>query len=738
MNGTPPALRLPSLLPTLYPHSLHQTVLPSLLWRSPVRCKPIWYRPMSGALALLLSMMLLPVVLAAADGNVTFRDIIADGSAGVTYARTPSPRLATLEAQRMQETYVFPDDVIQTPIKPHGVPGVVAFDYDGDGDLDLYVTNGPGTSNSLLANRLMETGTLFFEDVADQAGVGATDQDSSGVVAGDLDNDGDQDLYVLGTGEPNRLFENRGNGSFRDVTAASGTAGGALETNTSATLGDLDGDGLLDIVIAGASTFEHQPAIFIPFTPENVPNSVFKNLGNLRFTDASDSSGIRMQGGVLPQFAQAATLTHSIAAVDIDLDGDVDIISGDDQGVVPGRLVGGIDQGILHVFENDGTGHFVDTNEARGLNLIGGWMGLSFGDFDGDGRLDFFGSNFGSYAPQNFPLVLPFPGAYNSRWFLQQEDGRFVHPGLGSLVALPFGWGTSTADFDNDGDLDIIFQGGIDVGPLAVADNPGSLLFNDGNGVFRYDHAALAASVEHERRMVSGVATGDLNRDGFTDMISVSSFDAPAPIPLVPFPPLGGPFDASALFVPTFLPTATPGVFVPNRQIPELPDGSLSVEISSGNDNRWIAVDVIGSVGRTARGKVNRDGVGAVVRFSPHGGKSMLRPIIAGSSYASQDSLTAGFGLGSAHSGTVEVLWPGGVRNRLYGVHAGERIRFPEIPVSIDDQDLSFGRYVSRVRHALRDLRRNGTIDRAEQRRFFFSALLAFLDRDDEHDEHDG
>lgn len=670
---------------------------------------------------------LLLAVSAVADNEVTFHDIVADGTANLVYARTPSPRLATLEALTQQPTYLVPQDVIVTPLKPRGIPGIVVLDYDGDGDEDLYVTNGPGTSNSLFANRLYETGNLVFEDVGDQAGVGAIDQDSSGAVAGDLDNDGDPDLYVLGTGEANRLFENLGNGHFVDITAASGTAAGTLDNHTSATLGDLDGDGLVDIIVGGASTFETQPAIFFPFVPENVPNTVFMNRGGLVFTDESEASGIRVQGGLLPEFAHAATLTHAIAAVDIDLDGDVDVITADDQAAVPSAEFGGTDQGVLHVFENDGSGQLVDTTAARGLDETGAWMGLSFGDFDRNGRLDLFGSNFGSYATDSFGLQLG-PDRYNSRWYLQQSDGTFVHPGLGALGATPFGWGTSAADFDNDGDTDLIFHGGLDVGPFVLADNPGTLLINDGQAEFRYDANAFEGSVDHQRRIVHGVATSDLNQDGFVDIISVSNFDAPPPIPLVPFPGMGSPFDATATLIPTFVPTATPGVFVFNDALPPFPDGSLSIEISSGNANGSVAVDVVGSIGLTGRGRVNRDGIGAVVRFRPHGGKSVLRPIIAGSSYASQDSLTANFGLGSARFGRVEVLWPGGVRNRLYGAYDGERIRFPEIPVSFDDPNISLGLYLFRVKRALRDLRRQGEISRFERRRFFISAFLAFLD----------
>ena len=113
-------------------------------------------------------------------------------------------------------------DVPLAPIKSRGAPGVALLDYDRDGDLDIYVTNGPGTPNSLYRNLVSERGEVRFKDVAERAGVDATDQDGTGTCFGDIDNDGDHDLLVLGYNEPHRLFENRGNGRFRDISAASG------------------------------------------------------------------------------------------------------------------------------------------------------------------------------------------------------------------------------------------------------------------------------------------------------------------------------------------------------------------------------------------------------------------------------------------------------------------------------------------------------------------------------------
>ncbi len=121
-----------------------------------------------------------------ADGGITFHDIAANDGAGIAYRHVLS--------------------VIGNSMKHHGAPGVAILDYDNDGDQDLYATNGQGASNSLYRNQLVETGQLTFVDVADQAGVAAADQDSTGVCYGDLDNDGDPDLLVLGHRSANLRF----------------------------------------------------------------------------------------------------------------------------------------------------------------------------------------------------------------------------------------------------------------------------------------------------------------------------------------------------------------------------------------------------------------------------------------------------------------------------------------------------------------------------------------------------
>jgi len=685
-------------------------------------CAPL---PMASALVLLSALVHSPPTLSDAQ-RLFFTNIAADPSTGIGYARGPSANKVILDQLKEQGIVNFAALNVRArmPGKPRGAPGVAILDYDRDGDLDIYVSNGPGRANSLYSNQYVQTGVLQFVDVARDAGVGLVADDSSGVCFGDMDNDGDQDLIVLNLAGPNRLLRNRGDGRFVEEGEAAGIADRTHHPSSCA-LGDVNGDGYLDLVVGNTfDNWDHRLPL-MTFDNDHLmeANQLFISQGGMTFQDASTGSGIE----------NPARVTWALALVDYDADGDVDLVTADDQGAKAPAKYGGVDHGYVRLFRNDGTGHFTNETMERGTDRPGAWMGLAFGDFDRDGRLDIYATNTGYYFPRLLERLLGFPeilGEWASGAFMAGPDGHFRFPGVGALVGVPFGWGVAAVDYDNDNDTDIIYHGGIDMGAYVDASNPGTVLRNDGMGNFDYDEGALDGSVDHTRRSVQGLATGDLDNDGFVDIVTVASQIWPKPFPLVPYlPPFmqaGSVFDATASIWPTFAPVDPVDWSQGFRATGLEPaDGDLAIEINSGNKNHWVKVRTLGTVGLTDHGRANRDGVGALVRFHARGGETDIHPVLAGSSYASQGSLELLFGLGRHHGGTLEVLWPGGVRNRLYGVRAGEMVVFPEIPCGFDDHSMS-GREYQRCLHTELDhLVEQGVIDRRQGRRFFRSGLRA-------------
>ena len=653
-----------------------------------------------------------------AEGEIQFRDVSLES--GITFESQPSGRIGE-RAEIIESLPVPIAEFLATvrpnyALKPNGVPGVALLDFDSDGDEDIYVTNGPGAPNSLYSNQLVEHGSMSFIDIGIQAGVDATDQDSCGVCFGDIDNNGFPDMYVLGVGESNLLFLNHGDGTFSDITQQAGVDGENRHA-TACSFGDVNNDGLIDLVVANSyDDWSHNLGIIPgPTYPGFEHNQLFLNQGDGDFLDISEASGIMEVSNMSGPGLSGAAHTWAIAMVDYDQDGDIDIFSADTQGANPTPGEESERRGWIRIFRNDGQGNFNDVTVASNLDQEGAWMGLTFGDYDCDGEIDFFATNGGDYGGPDRRSAL----------YYGSESGQFTFGGPSQANA--FGWGTSSLDYDNDGDLDLVYQGGIDLLNVIFLDNPGVVYNNEGNcsGNMVWDQDAL--EIDHRFRTVEGVASGDLDGDGFYDVVSVSSFDIVPNDFILPFTLVAGPFDSpfdDVVLLLNVLPgSIMPGFVVEGDPDLQLPNGKLVLERNSAdNGNRWAKVSLRGSVGTLNQGRVNRDGIGAIVSLTPKGGAKVTRPLLGGASYASQDSLELGFGLGHKRSGLVEVLWPGGTRNRAK-IRAGETVLLPEIPCDYDSRFEHFPGYLRCVVRSLTSLARERVIRPQQISRLFKGAL---------------
>ena len=393
--------------------------------------------------------------------------------------------------------------------------GLALFDFDRDGDVDIYFLNGAplkGTKvNVIPRNRLYRNdGKWTFTDVTEQAGVGNTGF-GLGVAAGDYDNDGDLDLYVNNYG-PNCLYRNNGDGTFTDVTAQAGVAN-SHKVGACAHFLDMDKDGDLDLFVANYLDFTYENHLFrfskgIPkYTgPTDFPpmaNNLYRNNGDGSFTDVTHSSGIAEHrgwgmGGV---------------CADYDNDGDTDIYVAND--VYANFL-----------FENDGTGRFTERGLMAGLayDLHGddqGSMAIDCADYDNDGRLDFYQT---SYARELTILFRNLDGK------LFEDVTRVT--GAGTSTRPYVTWGTGMVDFDNDGDRDIFVATGHLQDNIELYDNtttaltPNLLLMNNGSGKFK-DVSAQSGDGMQVKQRSRGAGFDDLDNDGDIDVVILNARHGP-------------------------------------------------------------------------------------------------------------------------------------------------------------------------------------------------------------------
>jgi enediyne biosynthesis protein E4 len=497
-------------------------------------------------------------------------------------------------------------------------PGVALFDFDNDGRLDIFVTNGapladptpkgtiPRKTGPEDWNRLYHQkpdGT--FEDVTEKAGLQGVGY-GMGVAVGDYDNDGYEDLFVTAYGE-NRLYHNNGNGTFTDVTEAAGVGGSGW--SSSAAWVDLDSDGLLDLVVVRYVTWDFSdiwcgppqralrvychPDAFPPITP-----LAYHNDGNGHFTEVAQKIGLSKPAKGL-----------GIALSDYDGDGQIDLYIANDSW--PEFL-----------FHNKGNGRFEEVGFASEAALDGdgrtfAGMGVDFADYNNDGLPDLVVDDL---ANQMYALYLN----HGDRTF----DYASYATNISRMTLLHSGWGIRFMDYDNDGWKDILIAQGHDLDTIEKTNpqlhyrEPMMLVRNTGKGFV--DVSADSGSMFHEGWVGRGLAIGDIDNDGRVDAVVATN---------------GGPLHIIHNETPT--------------------------------SNHWLTLKLVGH-------RSNRDGIGAEVKIVTAQGPQWVTATTA-SSYLSSSDKRVHFGLGSeASAQLVEIRWPSGIVQSLKDVRGDQILQVDE------------------------------------------------------------
>ncbi len=404
--------------------------------------------------------------------------------------------------------------------KPHilesGGTGLALSDLDGDGDLDLYLINGWRTEgrevlergrNRLYRNR----GDGTFEDATDASGTG-DDGWATGIAVGDADGDGAPDLFVSNFG-PDVLFLNNGDGTFRRAEDGPGIDG----WSTGAAFFDADGDGDEDLYLGAyidcslddvlgavpALDWEGTKVMIGPFGLEGAGNRYFENLGGGRFRDVTEEAGLSDVG-----------LFYSFGVAALDLDGDLDL-----------DLYVANDSNPNYLYRNDGGGRFREVGLWSGAALDEGGkaqagMGLAAGDVESDGLADLFVTNFHRDAST----------LYRNLGDLVFEDVTRA-TGIFEPTFQPLSWGTVLADFDLDGGVDLFIANGhiypqADEVPAAgTSYRQRNLLLTSAGERFADATAGAGPGLEVEESS-RGVAAGDIDGDGDLDL-AIANVDAP-------------------------------------------------------------------------------------------------------------------------------------------------------------------------------------------------------------------